>query len=101
VVRGLVPEEVRKNMLLWAGCIAGALTDVEYVSKLAQAGFQDIEVEPTRVYNIEDTRAILSGQGISVDSIAPQMEGKFISAFVRAKKPMNCCSSSCCAPESR
>jgi arsenite methyltransferase len=88
VVRGEVPEEVRKSMLLWVGCIAGALQDAEYRSKLAEAGFESISVEPTRVYNIEDARAFLSGEGIDVDAIAPQVDGKFMSAFVRATKPI-------------
>jgi len=97
VVRGEVPEDVRKNMLLWVGCIAGALEDRRYVEKLAKAGFDDIEVEPTRVYSIEDARAFLSGQGIDVDAIAPQVEGKFMSAFIRARKPASCCAPGCCA----
>jgi SAM-dependent methyltransferase len=87
VVRGQVPDEIRKSMLLWVGCIAGALGDHEYVSKLSDAGFAAVEIEPTRVYSLEDARTVLSGQGIDVDAIAPQVEGKFISAFVRATKP--------------
>jgi SAM-dependent methyltransferase len=97
VVRGSVPEEIRRNVLLWVGCIAGALADVEYEAKLAAAGFGGIEIEPTRVYSIEDARAFLSGQGVDVDAIAPEVEGKFISAFVRARKPNpTCCASTCC-----
>jgi SAM-dependent methyltransferase len=98
VVRGEVPGEIRKSMLLWVGCLAGALTDQDYVAKLAKVGFESIDIEPTRVYNIEDARAFLSGNGIDVDSIAPQVEGEFISAFVRATKPAmaTCCSSTCC-----
>jgi arsenite methyltransferase len=99
VVRGEVPEQIRKSMLLWVGCIAGALADHEYVSKLAKAGFENIEIEPTRVYTVEDARAVLSGQGIDADSIAAQVEGRFISAFVRATKPAGCCSPSYCAQE--
>jgi ubiquinone/menaquinone biosynthesis C-methylase UbiE len=87
VTRGQVPAGVRQNMLLWVGCIAGALEDSEYAAKLADAGFDAIEIEPTRVYNIEDARAFLSGQGVDVDAIAPQVEGKFMSAFIRAVKP--------------
>ena len=87
VTRGAVPEEVRKNMLLWVGCIAGALGDDEYVAKLTKAGFDGIEIEPTRVYSIEDARTFLSGQGIDVDAMAPAVEGKFFSAFIRAVKP--------------
>jgi SAM-dependent methyltransferase len=88
VVRGEVPEEVRKNLLLWAGCIAGALGDREYTDKLAAAGFTSIEIEPTRVYNIEDARAFLEQTGVDVASMAREVEGKFISAFVRAVKPV-------------
>jgi SAM-dependent methyltransferase len=99
VVRGEVPEAVRKSMLLWVGCIAGALRDYDYVAKLARAGFDSIEIEPTRVYNIEDARAFLTTEGVDVDAIAPQVEGKFISAFVRATKSSSgsCCSSACCS----
>ncbi len=89
VVRGKVPEDIRKNMLLWVGCIAGALEDDQYAAKLATAGFQGIEIEPTRVYSIEDARTFLSGQGIDVDAIAPAVDGKFMSAFIRAMKPAN------------
>jgi arsenite methyltransferase len=87
VTRGEVPESVRENMLLWVGCIAGALREDQYSTKLADAGFNSIGIEPTRVYNVEDARTFLSGQGIDVDAIAPQVEGKFMSAFIRATKP--------------
>jgi arsenite methyltransferase len=97
VTHGEVPLDVRQNMLLWVGCIAGALNDYDYVAKLAKAGFDSVEIEPTRVYDIEDARAFLSGQGIDVDAIAPQVEGKFMSAFIRAMKPASCCSPGCCA----
>jgi SAM-dependent methyltransferase len=97
VTRGEVPGDVRRNMLLWVGCIAGALGDSEYEAKLAKAGFEGIGIEPTRVYNIEDARTFLSGQGVDVDVIAPQVEGKFMSAFVRATKPAGCFSPGCCA----
>jgi arsenite methyltransferase len=97
VTRGEVPEDVRKNVLLWVGCIAGALGDHEYVAKLAKAGFEGIEIESTRVYDIEDARTFLSGQGIDVDAIAPQVEGRFMSAFLRATKPTSCCAPGCCA----
>jgi ubiquinone/menaquinone biosynthesis C-methylase UbiE len=98
VVRGDVPDNIRKSMLLWVGCIAGALRDDDYAAKLASAGFESIEIEPTRVYNVEDARAFLGAEGIDVDAIAKHVEGKFISAFVRAKKPRPapCCSSGCC-----
>src|ERR1700679_394548 len=87
VVRGEVPEAVRKSMLLWVGCIAGALEESDYIVKLKGAGFVDAAVESTRVYNVEDARTFLTGQGVDVDAIAPQVEGKFMSAFVRAVKP--------------
>jgi SAM-dependent methyltransferase len=98
VVRGEVPAEVRKNVELWVGCIAGALADTEYVRMLTAAGFERVEIEPTRVYAIEDARQFLAAQGIDVDAVAPQVEGKFMSAFVRASKPrMQCCAPTCCA----
>jgi arsenite methyltransferase len=97
VTHGEVPEKVRENMLLWVGCIAGALQDYQYVAKLAKAGFDDIDIEPTRIYDIEDARAFLSGQGVDVDAIAPQVEGKFMSAFIRATRPASCCAPGCCA----
>jgi arsenite methyltransferase len=97
VTRGTVPEEVRNSMLLWVGCIAGALQDDEYSEKLRAAGFAAIEIEPTRVYDIEDARAFLSGEGIDVDAMAPQVEGKFMSAFIRATKPNGCCAPGCCS----
>lgn len=91
VTRGDVPEDVRQNMLLWVGCIAGALHDYQYTAKLAQAGFEKIDIEPTRVYNIEDARTFLGGQGVDVDAMAPAVEDKFMSAFIRAIKPAGCC----------
>jgi arsenite methyltransferase len=99
VTRGEVPAEVRQNMLLWVGCIAGALEDWKYVAKLANAGFDDIDVEPTRVYNIEDARTFLSGLGLDVDAMASAVEGKFLSAFIRAVKPASkeCCGPACCS----
>jgi arsenite methyltransferase len=97
VTRGEVPAEVRQNMLLWVGCIAGALQDSEYVGKLANAGFEGIDIEPTRVYSIEDARTFLSGQGVDVDAMTAAVEGKFISAFIRATKPTKCCAPGCCA----
>src|SRR5436305_5998426 len=75
VTRGEVPEEIRHNVLLWVGCVAGALSDQDYASKLAKAGFEAIEIEPMRIYNIEDARALLNAKGIDVDAIAPQVEG--------------------------
>jgi SAM-dependent methyltransferase len=98
VVTGDVPPEVRRHVELWVGCIAGALEDSEYTSKLAAAGFESIGIEPTRVYTIEDARQFLSAQGIDVDAIAPAVDGKFKSAFIRAVKPTKaaCCAPGCC-----
>jgi len=87
VTRGEMPEEVRKAVLLWVGCIAGALQESDYVAKLAKAGFENIDVEPTRVYGVDDARSFLNAAGMDVDAIAPQVDGKFLSAFVRATKP--------------
>jgi arsenite methyltransferase len=88
VVKGDVPAEIRRNIELWVGCVAGALQASEYVSKLTAAGFEDVSIEPTRVYKVEDARQFLSAQGIDADSIAAAVEGKFMSAFIRAKKPV-------------
>jgi SAM-dependent methyltransferase len=87
VVRGSVPEAVRKSMLLWVGCMAGALEENEYLAKLTAAGFEEASLEPTRVYDVEDARQSLTEAGLDVDAIAPQVNGKFFSAFVRADKP--------------
>jgi arsenite methyltransferase len=99
VTRGEIPAEVRRSMLLWVGCLAGALEEYEYVRTLAQAGFDSIDVEPTRVYNIEDARQFLTAEGIDVDVVAPQVDGKFMSAFIRAVKPSakECCGPTCCS----
>jgi arsenite methyltransferase len=87
VVRGTVPDEVRRNVELWVGCIAGAMEESDYAARLTRAGFAQISIEPTRVYNVEDARQFLSEAVIDVDAIAPLVEGKFASAFVRAVKP--------------
>jgi arsenite methyltransferase len=87
VTRGEIRPEIRKNVLLWVGCVAGALDEEDYRAKLAAAGFEGIEVEPTRIYRAEDAREFLSAEGIDADAIAPEGEGKFLSAFVRATKP--------------
>jgi len=97
VTRGEMPPEIRDRVLLWVGCIAGALEESSYRAKLSAAGFADIDVEPTRIYRIEDARTFLSGQGIDVDAIASEVDGKFMSAFVRAIKPKGCCDSNCCS----
>jgi len=98
VVRGEVPAEIRRSVELWIGCVAGALEESEYRSKLAAAGFERIGIEPTRIYTVEDARQFLAGQGLDVDRIAPQVEGKFISAFIRAVKPLQPLQRECCAP---
>jgi ubiquinone/menaquinone biosynthesis C-methylase UbiE len=98
VTRGEISPAIRKSVLLWVGCIAGALEENEYRGKLAAAGFEQIDIEPTRVYNVEDAREMLSAEGIDVDVIAPQVDGKFMSAFVRAVKPAGAATKSCCGP---
>jgi arsenite methyltransferase len=99
VIRGDMPAEVRRSVELWVGCVAGALRDQEYVSKLQAAGFVDVEVEPWRVYQLEDARAFLSETGVDVDQIAPHVDGKVASAFIRARRPeaTGCCGPSCCS----
>jgi ubiquinone/menaquinone biosynthesis C-methylase UbiE len=99
VTKGEMLPEIRKSVLLWVGCVAGALEENEYRSKLAAAGFENIDVEPTRVYRVEDAREFLSGQGIDVEAIAPKIDGKFMSAFIRAVKPVakSCCGPTCCS----
>jgi ubiquinone/menaquinone biosynthesis C-methylase UbiE len=87
VTRGEIPLEIRKSVLLWVGCIAGALEENDYRSKLAAAGFEQIEVEPTRIYRTEDAREFLTSKGIDVEALAPHIDGKFLSAFIRAVKP--------------
>jgi SAM-dependent methyltransferase len=99
VTRGEINPEIRKSILLWVGCIAGALDENEYRSKLAVAGFQDIEVEPTRVYRAEEAKDILAAEGLDVNVVAAEVDGKFMSAFVRAVKPSasdSCCGPTCC-----
>ena len=99
VVRGDVPADIRRSMELWVGCIAGALQETEYATKLQAAGFTDVEVEPWRIYQLDDARAYLAESGVDVDKLAAQVEGKFASAFVRARKPAasRCCGPDCCA----
>jgi SAM-dependent methyltransferase len=97
VTRGEMNDEIRKSILLWVGCVAGALEENDYRAKLGAAGFEQISLEPTRIYRIDDARAFLSSSGVDVDAIAPQVDGKFMSAFVRAVKPAKqCCAPSCC-----
>jgi SAM-dependent methyltransferase len=100
VTRGEMLSEIRQSVLAWVGCIAGALEENEYRGKLAGAGFEQITLEPTRIYRAEDAREFLAGQGIDVNALAPQVDGKFLSAFVRAVKPARtqeaCCGPTCC-----
>ncbi|MGB7022542.1 MAG: arsenite methyltransferase [Candidatus Acidiferrales bacterium] len=106
VVRGEVPADIRRSVELWVGCVAGAMEESEFREKLGAAGFTEIEIELTRVYNIQDARQFLTAAGIDADAIAPHVEGKFASAFIRAKKPAagkdvadnSCCAPGCCAP---
>jgi ubiquinone/menaquinone biosynthesis C-methylase UbiE len=98
VIRGEVPPEIRKSMELWVGCMAGALQETEYREKLAAAGFQSIAVEPTRVYRADEASEYLVAAGLDPAVVGPKIEDKFISAFIRAKKPLavSCCGPTCC-----
>jgi SAM-dependent methyltransferase len=100
VTRGAIPDEVRRSLLLWVGCIAGALDENDYRMRLAASGFEAIGIEPMRVYDVEDAREFLTSQSVDVDAIAADVGDKFMSAFVRAKKPFTssggCCAPSCC-----
>jgi arsenite methyltransferase len=98
VIRGEVPAEVRKSMELWVGCIAGALEESEYCEKLRTAGFESVDVEPTRVYQVEEAQAFLTAAGLDAEVVGPQIKDKFMSAFLRAKKPLavSCCGPACC-----
>ena len=97
VVRGKMPDEVKRNMELWIGCVAGALEESEYGRLLSAAGFTDVDIEPTRIYRVEDATAFLTGSGLDVAKFSSQIEGRFMSAFVRATKPAACCGPDCCA----
>jgi SAM-dependent methyltransferase len=99
VIRGEVPAELRRSLELWVGCVAGALRDDEYVAKLEAAGFVDAAVDAWRVYQVDDARAFLAESGIDVDRVAPEIDGKVASAFIRARKPeaAACCGPTCCA----
>jgi len=99
VTRGAIPDQIRQRVLLWVGCIAGALDENEYRAKLTAAGFEKVEVEPTRIYRVDDAREFLASAGVDVDAIAAQVDEKFMSAFVRAVKPSKnkpCCGPTCC-----
>jgi SAM-dependent methyltransferase len=101
VTRGAIPDALRRDILLWVGCIAGALDENEYRAKLAAAGFDAIGIEPTRIYRVDDAREFLTSKGLDVDAIAKSVDGKFMSAFIRARKPQGagraCCGPSCCS----
>jgi ubiquinone/menaquinone biosynthesis C-methylase UbiE len=97
VVRGDVPAAIRKSMELWVGCVAGALSDYEYVAKLETAGFDKITIEATREYTLDDARTFLAGEGLDVEVLASQVDGQFISGFIRATKPTACCEPGCCS----
>jgi arsenite methyltransferase len=100
VTSGEITPEIQQSMLLWVGCVAGALDQDEYRSKLLSAGFEQVEIEPTRIYRTEDAREFLSGQSVDVDRLAAQLDGKILSGFIRAIKPLvkrSCCSPRCCA----
>jgi SAM-dependent methyltransferase len=97
VIRGEILPEIRRSVLLWVGCVAGALDENDYRAKLNAVGFAGIDVEPTRVYRVEDAREFLADHSIDVDALAPHVDGKFMSAFVRATKPKAlCCGPDCC-----
>ncbi len=99
VTRGEILPEIRKSVLLWVGCVAGALEENEYKAKLAAAGFEGIGIEPTRIYKAEDALSFLKDQGLDAETIAPQIDGKFMSGFIRAQKPAAgpCCGPACCS----
>ncbi len=109
VTRGQVPQAIRDSMLLWVGCVAGALEESESKAKLAQAGFESVDVEPTRIYRAEDAKAFLEEKGMDVNALAAQVDGKFMGAFIRARKPRavakqieekakgGCCAPGCCS----
>lgn len=99
VIRGSMPQEIRHSVELWAGCVAGALEESVYITKLQQAGFEQITIEPTRIYSAEDAREFLMGAGLNVGTVAQAIDGKFMSSFIRAVKPVqakSCCAPTCC-----
>jgi arsenite methyltransferase len=100
VIRGTMPPEIRHSVELWAGCVAGALEETVYMTKLKEAGFEQISIEPTRIYTAQDAREFLMGAGLNLEEVAKDIDGKFMSGFIRAVKPVqinSCCSPSCCA----
>jgi arsenite methyltransferase len=100
VVRGDVPAAVKSNMELWIGCVAGALEEREFLDLLQEVGFKKASIEQTRVYKAEDAVAFLNGSGLDAMEFSSQIDGKFMSAFVRATKPLaQCCSPDSCGPD--
>lgn len=100
VVRGTMPKEVRHDMELWAGCVAGALEEAEYLTKLEEAGFEQVSIQPTRIYSAADAREFLSGAALDVETVAMEVDGKLMSGFIRAVKPVqakSCCAPTCCS----
>jgi arsenite methyltransferase len=111
VTRGEINPRIRQSVLLWVGCVAGALDENDYRSKLQSAGFDQVDIEPTRIYRVEDAHEFLSQEGLNADALAPEVDGKFLSAFIRATKPLtgpsansstgnsakSCCGPSCCS----
>jgi SAM-dependent methyltransferase len=101
VIRGEIPAEVRRSLELWVGCVAGALKEDEFAAKLRGAGFEEVEVEPWRIYQVEDARAFLTEAGLDVDALASQVDGRVASAFIRGRKPAgaakSCCGPTCCS----
>ena len=101
VVRGAVPDDVRRNMALWVGCLAGALEEQEFLTMLREAGFEGASIEPTRIYRAEDAMAFLAGSGLDAARFAAEVDGRFMGAFIRATKPAEsgaaCCGPECCS----
>jgi arsenite methyltransferase len=99
VTRGEMLPEIRRSVMAWVGCVAGALEENEYKAKLAAAGFENIDIEPTRIYKAEDALSFLKDQGLDAANLAPQIDGKFMSGFIRAQKPLakSCCGPTCCS----
>ncbi len=97
VTRGEMPSQIRDSVLSWVGCLAGALDENDYRAKLTSAGFENVGIEPTRIYRAEDARTFLTNSGLDVNALASEVDGKVMSAFIRAVKPKSCCSSECCS----
>jgi arsenite methyltransferase len=98
VTRGTIAPAIHQSILLWVGCVAGALEETEYRDKLSAARFEQIDIEPTRIYRVDDAREFLTAEGVDVDTVAPEVDEKFMSAFVRAIKPERAVDQACCGP---